>query len=83
MMCKKEHLSFLGPCEWIFMLEFLDSLDVNCPVCGAAPMQRCKINYGSPRFESHIERGWIAASGHLRKAPKLKEDVEPPVTLIP
>lgn len=52
------------------MREILDSLYVHCPVCGAAPLQKCKINSELPRFESHIERGWIAATGHLNNALK-------------
>jgi hypothetical protein len=83
MVCKKEQNFFLDSGKWILMREFLDSLAVSCPVCGAAPVQKCKINSGSPRFESHIERGWIAASGHIRKAAKPKDDVDssPPLAL--
>ncbi len=51
------------------MREIVDSLKVHCPVCGAAPLRKCKIDSGFPRFESHVERGWIAAAGYLQQAP--------------
>jgi hypothetical protein len=47
------------------MREFEDSLNVHCPVCGAEPSKRCEMISEFPRFESHIERGWLAAIGHL------------------
>ena len=47
------------------MREFVDSLNVHCPVCGAEPLIKCAMNSEFPRFESHIERGWLAAMGHL------------------
>jgi predicted RNA-binding Zn-ribbon protein involved in translation (DUF1610 family) len=32
------------------------SLKFVCPVCGAKPQERCKMNSGMPRLESHRER---------------------------
>jgi len=39
------------------------SLDFGCPACGAMPKVRCFNVAGIFRFESHIERQWIA-QGH-------------------
>jgi hypothetical protein len=36
------------------------SLNFECPVCGAAPHERCETNSGTPRFESHRERRDVA-----------------------
>jgi hypothetical protein len=32
------------------------SLKFVCPVCGAQPKERCEMNSGAFRFESHRER---------------------------
>jgi hypothetical protein len=56
------------------MLEIVDSLDVDCPICGAMPSQKCNLNSELPRFQSHIERGWIAAMGHIRNTSKRKTE---------
>jgi hypothetical protein len=58
------------------MREFIDSLNVHCPVFGATPFKKCEMNAGFPRFESHIERGWIAAMGHLKNAPRQTAEAE-------
>jgi hypothetical protein len=36
------------------------SLDFACPVCGSQPLEKCILLSGVPRFQSHIERKWIA-----------------------
>jgi hypothetical protein len=36
------------------------SLDFDCPACGATPREKCFNLVGSIRFESHVERKWIA-----------------------
>ena len=35
-------------------------LSVPCPVCGAAAGERCVLNSGLPRFESHADRKFAA-----------------------
>jgi hypothetical protein len=40
------------------------SLHYSCPVCGAAPLEQCELNSGTPRFESHIDRREIAKDHH-------------------
>jgi hypothetical protein len=32
------------------------SLEFSCPVCGAAPLEKCEMNNGGARFESHGQR---------------------------
>ena len=61
-----------------YMRELVDSLSVHCPVCTAKPKEKCEMESGFPRFESHIERGWIAAMGHLKCAPMLGAHEEGP-----
>jgi hypothetical protein len=51
----------------------LSSLDFVCPVCKAQPQEKCALSTGAPRFESHVERKWIARD-HQRKV----ELEEPP-----
>jgi hypothetical protein len=55
------------------MAEIDLSLSYTCPVCGAAPQEKCELNTGAPRFSSHLERKWAAkdqtAEDHNR-APK-------------
>jgi hypothetical protein len=36
------------------------SLSFVCPICGAQPQEKCELNSGTPRFESHRERRDIA-----------------------
>jgi hypothetical protein len=36
------------------------SLNFTCPICAAAPDEKCELNSGTPRFESHTERMDIA-----------------------
>jgi len=35
--------------------------DIACPICKAQHQKSCELLNGTPRFESHIERKWIAA----------------------
>ena len=42
------------------------STNFSCPICGAAPGEKCVLNSGQPRFESHMERKWIAQDHLLR-----------------
>jgi hypothetical protein len=44
----------------------LSSLDFVCPVCKAQPQEKCALSTGVARFESHVERKWIAQD-HQRK----------------
>jgi hypothetical protein len=41
------------------------SLNFRCPVCGAAPQEQCRLLSGAFRFESHIERKWLAVDHSL------------------
>jgi hypothetical protein len=43
-----------------------DSLNFDCPICGAVPQELCELNSGTPRFESHVER-WEIAKDHMRE----------------
>jgi hypothetical protein len=36
------------------------SLKFICPICGAAPQEKCELSTGAHRFEPHIERIDIA-----------------------
>jgi hypothetical protein len=36
------------------------SLNFSCPICGAEPSEKCELNSGAARFESHRERRDIA-----------------------
>ena len=36
------------------------SLKFACPICGAQPQEKCELNSGGPRFESHRERRDVA-----------------------
>jgi len=51
------------------------SLDFVCPVCDAQAREKCKLRTGAPRFESHVERKWIAQD-HRRKAALKEPDPE-------
>jgi hypothetical protein len=42
------------------------SLDFVCPVCGSPPLEKYVLFIGAPRYQSHIERKWIALD-HLPK----------------
>jgi hypothetical protein len=49
------------------------SLGYTCPVCGAAPQEKCELNSGGPRFSSHLERKWAAKdqiAENQNRAPK-------------
>jgi hypothetical protein len=55
--------------EQRYKIEVTDfSLDFVCPVCEAQPQEKCMMNTGAPRFESHIERKWIAQDHHRNPA---------------
>lgn len=43
------------------MLGIDPPLNFRCPVCGAARHERCELNSGTPRFQSHVERFDIAS----------------------
>jgi hypothetical protein len=51
------------------------SLDYVCPVCDAQPQEKCKLSSGALRFESHVERKWIAKD-HRRKTALTEPDPE-------
>ena len=51
------------------------SLDFVCPVCDAQPQEKCTLRTGAPRFESHVERKWIAQD-HRRNAALKEPDPE-------
>jgi hypothetical protein len=42
------------------------SLNFACPICGAQPQEKCELNSGTPRFESHRERRDTAKAESLR-----------------
>jgi hypothetical protein len=44
------------------------ALDIVCPVCGAQPQEKCKLTSGAPRFESHVERKYIAKDHNLKRS---------------
>jgi hypothetical protein len=48
------------------------SLDFDCPACGALPTEKCFNLVGSFRFESHVERKWIAQD-HRAERPSTME----------
>jgi hypothetical protein len=41
------------------------SLNFACPTCGAQPWEKCRLLSGTARFNSHIER-WYIAKDYLR-----------------
>jgi hypothetical protein len=51
------------------------SLDFVCPICNAQPQEKCELSTGAPRFESHIERKWIAQD-YRRKTTHTEPDPE-------
>jgi len=61
--------SFLTPHLYNFsMPEPYLALDFVCPVCGAKTQEKCKLTTGAPRFESHIERRYIAKDRNLKRS---------------
>ena len=46
------------------MVEDDISLKFRCPMCGAKPLERCDMNSGKPRVESHRERQQIEVEDH-------------------
>jgi hypothetical protein len=54
----------------------ISALDFVCPICKAQPQEGCELSSGFPRFQSHIERKWLAQD--LRR--KLKIAEPPPST---
>jgi hypothetical protein len=53
------------------------SLNFSCPICGAEPSEKCELNSGTARFESHRERRDIARDEDDEDAAPA---VEPPRT---
>jgi hypothetical protein len=47
------------------------ALAIRCPTCGAAPAEKCVINTGQPRTESHRNRRLIADSAKVPRGPAL------------
>jgi hypothetical protein len=45
------------------------ALDVVCPICAARPNEKCTLLSGAPRYESHVERKWIAKDHNPRRSP--------------
>jgi hypothetical protein len=54
-----DHLRRPKSCKKTQMANY-SSLDFDCPVCGAMPKQKYFNLAGNFRFESHVERKWIA-----------------------
>lgn len=54
------------------MAEFDSSLGVICPICGAGRREKCEMNSGTPRFESHLERRELARDRQLMRQPHAK-----------
>jgi hypothetical protein len=48
------------------MATLCHSLDFVCPACGAQPKEKCQLIGGAPRFESHVERKYIAKDHVLK-----------------
>ena len=46
------------------------SLTFPCPICGAQPQEKCELNSGAPRFESHRVRRDIAKDTKTVANPK-------------
>jgi hypothetical protein len=42
------------------MEDYNHSLDFECPICAAPALEKCTVQTGSLRSESHLERIWIA-----------------------
>jgi hypothetical protein len=40
---------------------------IPCPTCGAAVRDRCVLNSGAPRSESHVDRKFAAIEAIERK----------------
>lgn len=38
-------------------------LSVRCPMCGAAPKQKCALSTGHPSSKTHLDRELAAAKG--------------------
>ena len=55
------------------MARAIFSLSFTCPICGAAPKEPCEMNSGTPRFESHVERGNFVKD-HFLEAENLVPD---------
>jgi hypothetical protein len=47
------------------------SLNFGCPACGAMPKVRCFNVAGIFRFESHIERKWLAQGHGSERSPSM------------
>ena len=41
------------------MADYDISLDLECPICGARPRERCALMSGNFRSASHVERNWV------------------------
>jgi hypothetical protein len=63
MVFKIDHLLLPENCKKIEMHENNLPLNFKCPTCAAAPREKCVLNGGSPRFQSHIQR-WETARDH-------------------
>ena len=50
------------------MADYNPSLDFECPVCGAPPLERCALMSGNFRSASHVERNWIAKDHQPRRS---------------
>jgi hypothetical protein len=46
------------------------SLDFDCPACGAMSGEKCFNLVGYSRFDSHVERKWIAQDRRPDHSPK-------------
>jgi hypothetical protein len=46
-----------------------DGLSVRCPTCGAGRFEKCELNTGQTRFESHRNRRLIAWGMETAKLP--------------
>src|ERR1039458_3772408 len=65
-----DHLRSPKSCKRTQMANY-SSLDFDCPVCGAMPKQKCFNLAGSFRFESHVERKWIAQDQRFERPPTM------------
>jgi hypothetical protein len=59
------------------MAKVFRSLDFVCPICGVQPEERCRLIGGGLRFESHIERKYIAKDSQRKRSTTKPKEAKP------